>query len=496
MLKPVLHLQERDIKKSLRMVIVDGLTSEVVVCLTSGAFLVATALLLGATNFQIGVLAAFPTLTNLAQIVSIMLIKAYPNRRVITVSSVILARLPLILVGFLLFAPNVGSIHLLMACMFTHYLFSSIGGAGWNSWIKDLVPEDRLGWYFSKRSRYMQTVNIVLSLLVAAIVDYVNRDAPEWLGHLYGVYFITAGAIGLIGSFFLAKACEPQSVMSEGKLLQLLSLPLRNLNFRRLLWFNGIWIFAVNIAVPFFTVFMLKSLGLSMTVVIILAVASQIFSVLTIRLWGNLSDRYSNKSIIYLTAPIYIICILGWIFVGIYSRTYLNIGLLLILHIFTGASTSGINLALTNIGLKLAPKQDAVIYLSVKNIATSLFASLGPIVGGILADVLNASELRITLEWVSPGVQHAAKLLYLHEWNFLFLLAALVAFLSLRLLARVKENGEVGHMLVRRIMKTRFRTGMKEAFIIGNLMNWHSQIRAIIKRKQSRAAFHQKENTQ
>src|SRR5690606_25782111 len=200
--------------------------------------------------------------------------------------------------------------------------------------------------------------------------------------------------------------------------------------------------------------------------------------------WGRLSDRYSNKSIIMLSAPIYIVCILLWIFVGIYSRNILNLGLLFIIHVFTGISTAGINLALTNIGLKLAPKQDAVVFISMKNIVSSLFAALGPIIGGILVDIFDERELRITVEWISPELQSAGKLLYLHEWNFLFLFASLMAFISMRFLGRVEENGEVGHMLVRRIMKTRFKSGMKEALIIGNIITWHNQIKAIIQRKQ------------
>ncbi len=464
------------------MVIIDGICSEVVVCLSSGVLLIAIALALGASNFQIGLLAAFPTMTNVAQLLSIIWMRRYPNRKIITVGAVLLARLPLILIGLMLYSPQASSIYLLMAGMFVHYFFSSIGGASWNSWIKDLVPEDRLGWYFSKRSSYMQATNIVLSLVVAFLVDWVGKDQPTYLMALYGAYFVTAGTVGIIGSLFLARAPEPSATWSEGNLLELLFSPLRNTNFRRLLVFNGAWTFAINLAVPFFTVFMLKSLGLSMTLVIVLSVVAQISSVLTVQLWGRLSDRYSNKSIIFLTAPIYIVSILLWIFVGIYSRDLLNIILLFVLHIFTGVSTSGVNLALTNIGLKLAPKQDAVVFISMKNIVASIFSALGPIVGGLLADIFSVRELRVSIEWLSPELKSSAKLIYLHEWNFLFLLAALFAFLSMRLLARVDESGEVGHMLVKRIMKTRFRSGMKEALIVGNIITWHNHLKAIIKR--------------
>ncbi|MCJ0743409.1 MFS transporter [Pedobacter montanisoli] len=483
-MKPQLHIENRDIEKSLRLVIVDGISSEIVVCLTSGAFLVATALLLGASNFQIGLLAAFPSLTNLAQLFSILLMRRFPNRKGITTISLVIARTPLIIIGWLLFQFGI-SVYFLMAMMFIHYLFSSIGGAGWNSWIKDLVPENQLGQYFSKRSRYMQIVNICLSLLVAVMVDYFTSKHSSELLSLYSVYFILAGVVGLIGTFFLSRAVEPQSYLSKGDFFELFMMPLKNKNFRNMLWFNGAWVFAINLAVPFFMVFMLQTLKIPMTYIIALTVISQVFSVLTVQLWGTLSDRYSNKSIIYLSSPIYIVCIIAWIFVGIYSRWYVNMALLVGIHIFTGVSTAGINLALTNIGLKLAPKTDAVVYLSVKNITTSIFSSVSPLLGGILADYFSNKQLKITFEWISPQFNKLLKLIYLHEWNFLFLIGALLALLSLRLLGKVQEQGEVGHSIVKRIMKTRFKSDLKESFIIGNIVTWHSMLKAIIKRKKA-----------
>lgn len=482
-MKPQLHIENKDIEKSLRLVIIDGISSEVVVCLTSGAFLVATALLLGASNFQIGLLAAFPSLTNLAQLFSILLMRRFPNRKGITTISLVIARSPLIIIGWFLFQFGI-SVYFLMAMMFVHYLFSSIGGAGWNSWIKDLVPEDRLGQYFSKRSRYMQIVNICLSLLVAVMVDYFTSKHSSELLSLYSVYFIIAGSVGLIGTFFLSRAVEPQSYLTKGNFFDLFMMPLRNKNFRNMLWFNGAWVFAINLAVPFFMVFMLQTLKIPMTYIIALTIISQVFSVLTVQLWGKLSDRYSNKSIIYLSTPIYIVCIVAWIFVGIYSRWYVNMALLVGIHIFTGISTAGINLALTNIGLKLAPKTDAVVYLSVKNIVTSIFSSVSPLLGGILADYFSNKQLKIIFEWTSPKFNKLLKLIYLHEWNFLFLIGALLALLSLRLLAKVQEEGEVGHSIVKRIMKTRFKSDLKESFIIGNIVVWHSMLKAILKRKK------------
>jgi MFS family permease len=226
---------------------------------------------------------------------------------------------------------------------------------------------------------------------------------------------------------------------------------------------------------------MMKTMGLPISYIIALGIVSQLFSILTLRMWGVFSDRYSNKSIISVSAPLYILCIVAWCFVGIYSHFLANMGLLVLIHIFTGISTAGINLALTNIGLKLASKKEAIVYLSVKNIVTAIFSSAGPLVGGFLADFFANRSLSVTVQWMSPSFNKVLRLVELHEWNFLFLIGASLALLSLELLIRVKETGEVSKNVVRRIMRTSIKSNLKEYFIIGNIISLHEQIWAILK---------------
>jgi len=483
MLKPKETLTDADVQKGLAMVIWDGLAAEVMTAFTGGAFLVSMALLLGANNVQIGLLAALPMLTNLSQLLSIWLVRKYNNRRAVAVFCAYFARTPLIIIGSLVWLLADVSVNVLIFFLLFYYFFGSIAGPSWNSWMKDMVPEHMLGNYFSKRSRYNQTLNVILSVLLAILLDYVKQRYPNYELYTYATFFIVAGTIGILGGYILSRAPEPQSYLKNAPIFSLFKLPLQDMNFRRLLVFNSAWVFALNIATPFFTVFMIKSLGLPLSYIILLTIISQLFSIFTLRIWGIFSDRYSNKSIIALSAPIYIACIIAWCFVGIYSHLYANLALLVAIHIFTGISTAGINLSLTNIGLKLAPKGDAIVYLSVKNIVTSLFSSLGPLLGGVLADYFTHVQVLVTAQLNTPHLNKAFKLVSLHEWNFLFLIGAFLALLSLEFLGRIKEVGEVEKDVVKRIMRTSIKSNLREYFLIGNIITWHEQLIAILKRK-------------
>lgn len=474
-------LTEKDVQKGLKMVIWDGLSAEVMIAFTGSTFLVAMALLLGATNIQIGLLGAMPTFTNLSQLISIILVRRFNNRRAIAVYCAYLARIPLVLTGILILTLPHSSIHLLLFFLFFHYFFGSIAGPAWNSWMKDLIPEKLLGSYFSRRTRYTQTLNVVMSLGLALLLDHVRIAYPQYELNVYAFFFIIAGIIGIIGGFLLSRAPEPLSHLSDSDILSFFKLPLKDRNFRKLLIFNSAWVFAINIAAPFFSVFMLRGLGLPISYLILLAVISQVISIITLQAWGKFSDRYSNKSILGISTPIYITTIIAWCFVGIYRNEYMNLALLLGIYILSGIATAGTNLSLTNIGLKLAPKEDAIVYLSVKNIITALFSSVAPMIGGVLADYFVKVRLTVSVQWNSPNLDKVFQLLSLHEWNFLFAISALLALISLEFLIHINEVGEVDKELVKRIMRTSVKINLKEYFLIGDIITWHDQLVALLR---------------
>ena len=184
-----------------------------------------------------------------------------------------------------------------------------------------------------------------------------------------------------------------------------------DINFSRLIAFLGAWNFAVNLAAPFFTVYLLVMLDFNISVVIAFAILSQLSSVLSYGMWGRIADRFSNKSVLRVAGPLFMICILGWTFTTMPNRHPLTIPLLIALHILMGVSTAGVTLASANIGLKLAPHGGATAYLATMNIINSLAAGIAPVIGGMFVDSFKATELSLTLNWKSPGTAFALQTL-------------------------------------------------------------------------------------
>jgi MFS family permease len=442
---PSENLSATEVKSGMKLVIKEGLTAEAVTTLTGGAFLVAMALKLGASNFQIGLLAAIPTLSNMFQLLAIFCLQKFKNRRYISVFSAFFARVPLLFVAALPFLFSAGtSLTLLISFLFVHFFFSTVTNLSWNSWMKDLIPEENLGSYFSKRSRLIQIISIVLSFSLAMILDHVKMNYPDAEMIVYSTMFFSASLIGFAGIYFFAKTPEPQMQSSDDiKLLKFFQKPLRDSNFRKFITFNSFWAFATNLAMPFYSVYLITVLNFNLSYIIGLNILSQFSSIILIRYWGRFCDKYSNKTILSFCGPLYIIAMLAWPYTTLPESHILTFPLLTAIFILMGVANAGINLALANIGYKLTPRSETVTYFSTRSMITAFFTAISPIIAGYFADYFAVQELSWSINWKGSEGNFLIPLLNLEGWDFFFVFGAILAGFSLKKLRQVNEIGEI-----------------------------------------------------
>ena len=462
--KPEDTLTEEQVEAGLRYVIKDGIASQAMGILTGGAFLVAFAVKLGASNFVIGLLAAIGPLAQLLQLPSIFIVERIRNRRLITVVVAALSRLCWLVIALSPFIfPAKIAIAVLLILLAAVSAFGAISGCSWNSWMRDLIPENVMGSFFSKRMRISTGVGIALSILAAMYLDFWKKQYAEQELAGYSILFLLGFAAGVLGLFFLAKTPELKMspVQERPKMLKLLSQPFRDENFRKLIAFMCSWNFAVNLAGPFFMVYMLKRLGLSMSFIIGLSIVSQVMNFLFLKIWGKYTDRFSNKSVLAISGPLFICSILAWTFTTMPEKYFLTIPLLVVIHMVMGMSSAGVSLASGNISLKLAPKGQATAYLATNTIVNSIAAGIAPILGGKFADFFAGRELAWTLNYKSPTGEFVLPTLNLQQWDFFFALAFVIGLYALHRLAMVKEAGEVEEKIVAQELFTEVRTQVR-----------------------------------
>jgi len=449
-------ISDQDIASGLRWLTWEGTASIGFFSITTSGFLAAYALLLGCNNFQIGVLAALPFLTQPLQILVIPLVERFRRRKVITLASWIPAQLSWVLVALIplfLDVPSSSAVVLLLVTVGIRGVFVSISNCSWNSWVRDLVPQQILGSVFARRQMWANLAAMTFGLAASFFVTYWQGHAPagdEALGYTYPLLF-GAAFLGLASPLFMSLIPEPlmqPSAEARPSFLSTILPPFRDGNYRRLLSFLLLSELALHMSIPFFAVYMLLRLGLPLWAVIGFSILSQAFNILFLRLWGRLADRFGFKAVLSVSVSLYLLVVLGWTFTTMPERYVLTIPLLVILHILAGIAAAGVTLSTGTIGLKLAPKGQATAYLAAAGLATSLGVGLGPLLGGYLSDFFSVRQLSFIIEWTSPISSIHLPVLSLSGFDFLFCITFVVGLFTLGALVAFREQGEVGREVI------------------------------------------------
>ncbi|MEA1964826.1 MAG: MFS transporter [Candidatus Aerophobetes bacterium] len=458
-------------ERGLKYILYDGMMFQAMFNLSSGAFIIAFSLMLGASNFIIGLLAAVPFLGNIFQIPAVLVVEKVRKRKLISILTSLASRvwLPVFALIPLLFIQS--GLSVLITGIFLSGVAAAFSACAWSSWMRDLIPDEVRGEFFSKRLIWSFALAIPVSLVAGRFVDFWQVRFPAYAAFGYSIVFLVAFGFGVGSILALRKTPEPS--MGEPaeriSLREIISFPFKDENFRKMLKFITFWSLSFNFAVPFFVVYMLQRIGLSLTGVIVFTVITQLFYLFFLRIWGPLTDRFSNKSVMEASGILLLICFIAWPFTTlpeIYAATF---PLLSLIHILLGIAVAGVSISSFNIAYKLAPPGDATKYLAVNGALVSVGMGVGPILGGLLADLLALMELSLIFRWLIPEEGWAAYLLDFRGLDFLFFIAFILGVYALRLLGRVREKGEVPKKIVYREFISETRRAIRNISSVGGL---------------------------
>lgn len=466
------QLSEAEVRTGLQYVVRDGMASQAMASLTGSAFLVALALHLGASNTLIGVLAALPQLSQLIQIPAIHLVRKMRNRRLVTVLASLTGRLFWLFIAVAPFVfSDTATLGVLLVGLLMASIMAGVANCGWNSWLHELVPQDELGSFFGRRFSMATATGVVVSLVAAYFLDHLAPTLFADVRHGYSAVFCLGFLCGVLGVAFIARIPEPRMQPATEPLLMLIARPFRDANFKNLLVFLSAWHFTLYLATPFFSVYMLKRLEMDLSWVVGLIVLGRLVNIVFLRLWGSFADSISNKSVLGVSLPLCLICILGWTFTTLPDKHEFTLPLLVLLHICMGIAMAGITLATGNISLKLAPAGEGVNYLAVSNFVIAIAAGIAPLLGGPIVDFFVDRQLSWTLNWISPDGVFSLETINLQQWDFLFLMSFLLGLYALHRLTMIREVGEVSERMVLVELVSAFGRELREFSTVASIRN-------------------------
>jgi MFS family permease len=367
------------IRKSLRFSFLDGLFVSCMVGMTTD-YITPYALALKATNSQIGVLSAAPNLaSSLAQLKSPDVTEKFKSRKKIINLFVFLHTLmgiPIILTPYLCKWQPVAFL-IIFVTLFTSLNAFTI--PAWSSLMADHLPFKSRGRYFGWRNKTLGIVTISSAFLAGLILHLFKTNILK--GFL--IIFSAAFTCRFVSWCFLTRMYEPAFKVKKEDYFNFLDFikRLRQSNFAKFVLFISALVFCVNIASPFFSVFMLRDLKFNYLTYTILVTTVSIAQIFTFDRWGRHADRTGNLKVIKFTS--FFIASLPFWWVINQRPAYLVFA-----QLVSGFAWAGFNLCATNFIYDAATPEKRTRCIAYFNVCIGLATCLGALLGGYLVNIL------------------------------------------------------------------------------------------------------------
>lgn len=387
MTEPLHRIQNR----GMRLSIIEGAFATVHIAITLGAFTTGLALFLGASDFQIGLLASLTPLSSAFSLPCARAITSLGRRKPLSAFPALLGRalyLPLVLLPFL---PLLGGVKmaLFLGVIAVSNIALAFSGNAWTDWMSDLVPLERRGRYFGVRNTLLNIVSMGTNIAAAKALDHFKAIGKEADGFL--IIFSVAVFFACLAFMTLLRQPEPpMAPRPRMSLRTMVAISFKDENFRLLLRLFAFWAVVTGITGGYFGAHLLKNLHARFMSIALYSIIAGVVSLPAQPLWGRVIDRMGNK-------PVLIASIIGVTTLPLYwfvARPDF------LLPIWTDAFLSGIfwpGVALSSFNLLLvsAPDENRAVYLAVFTTITGICGFLASLLGGVIVTL--ATPFRVVL---------------------------------------------------------------------------------------------------
>lgn len=433
-------------------------TIYVIITLPGSVFLTGYLLHLGANNTQIGLLSTIPMLANtIAPVASSFVDRAASRKEIalklarpVRILWLVSAFIPLLVLfnGF----PNP---LILFVFIFIVVSLGMVSAAiAWTSWMGEIIPEKVRGFYFGRRTVVAGIVSMIMGPILGRILD---KTPDKHIG--FSIIFGIGAAALLFSYYFLTRLPDAKNTVkikenfSFGRIKEKVLKVFSDKNFMSLVKFNIAWTFTISFISVYVGVFMLKELKMSYTVISMFNIIVSAVLLSITPFWGKMTDRYGNK-------PVMLICgyAIGLAPVIWFLMTPSNYFIALpLVNVIGGIAWAGFGLAIFNLILKLAPREERPYFLSVNMLFTSVAAFLGPVCSGLLIDIIGTK--RMDLGSYTGNFSFGV-------FQLIFILSVLMSFYPLSLLKKVTEPGDEDVGEVMQAVKTNIAGGFVEGMSV------------------------------
>ncbi len=334
---------------------------------------------LGASEFQIGLMSSISSfLAALMLFLGAMLAEKIGHHKdIVVLAGGTLGRLCMLLLVFVPIVFHTPSVvWIAIGLSVTRDAFGNLGYPAWMSVLNEVIPIEGRGRFFGSRNFVMGMAGMITTLAAGKIITLFVHQTGYQIA--IAIAFILGAASTY--SFFNIKTQPSIKRIGAGATLSLKAIPgllKGHPQFIVLMLTAGLWNFAINIAGPFFNVYMVQNLHFSASIVGLTSVATALSGLLVLNGVGSLSDRLGPRKLQIFSMALIPLLPVMWIFA---SQPWQ----IILINIFGGTIWAAFNLTSFNLMLNSIPKDKVPSYSALYQIMVTLSLAFGALLGSSL----------------------------------------------------------------------------------------------------------------
>ncbi len=341
-------------------------------------------LALGGTRAQIGLMSSLSSLSAaLLLLPGAAIVERRGRRKQIVVLSGGGMRVTLLFLALLPLAfSGPAAVYVAIALVIARSSFANLGIPAWISLTADIVPLEWRGRYFASRNIVMGIAKMVTTVLVGLLI--ARAGVPVGYQLAMGLAFVVG----------MASTCSFSRLDDEHPVPPALTAPqaaarapqasiLQQLRAHPEFMFfcavTALWNFSLNIAGPFFSVYLVEGLKASTIVVGVLSVVAPLSALPGQRLFGVLADRWGPRRVQLVTGLLIPLLPAAWVLI----RSPWHV---VPIDLLGGFLWAGYGLANFNFLLTLTPGERRARYSAIYQIVVMAGLAGGAAFGGLIAE--------------------------------------------------------------------------------------------------------------
>lgn len=358
-----------------RLFILDGVSINASVVLTSGIFLSGYVVLLGGSDFLTALLNNSMAWASMASIFCSLVFERMRKRKKVIVTLHFLARMLVCSIIFLPLILKNNNITLpILACMVIAgnilWSFFSIGSV---VWMMDAVPQETRKDFIYDRMFWLRISFTITTIVMGFILDAFNKTYTGFF-----IVFVTSLVFSVTDTVILMNIEEGESQVNIDRKINFKNIfePWGNKEYRKFLIFVFLFYVIIFSSVSYNPLYLIKYMNFDYKFISTITVISYIFMIVSTSYWKKAEWKRGIKYVLRMGALFIILEVLVYAFLT--RRTYF---LLYIAPVLSGIGNSGFNIAILNYRYDLMPENNKTIYEAWFTTIYGLGSMLAPIIG-------------------------------------------------------------------------------------------------------------------